>query len=74
MIRRCPLIAKQNEARRVCVQIRKVSPQSQNCGILYGMGNKDKGRREVKKPKKQVPKPEPSRPAITFVNKPTGTS
>jgi hypothetical protein len=38
------------------------------------MGNKDKGRREVKKPKKQVPKPEPNRPAITFVNKPTDAS
>jgi hypothetical protein len=46
----------------------------QNCGMLYGMGNKDRGNREVKKPKKKVPKPEPSRPAITFVNKPTGSS
>jgi hypothetical protein len=46
----------------------------ENCGMLCGMGNKDKGRREVKKPKKQVPKPEPSRPAVTFVDKPTGPS
>jgi hypothetical protein len=38
------------------------------------MGNKDKGRREVKKPKKKVPKPEPNRPAITFVDKPAGPS
>jgi hypothetical protein len=33
------------------------------------MGNKDARRREVKQPKKKPPKPEPSRPAITFVNK-----
>jgi hypothetical protein len=38
------------------------------------MGNKDARRREVKKPKKKVPKPEPNRPAITFVNKPTDAS
>jgi len=44
------------------------------CGILCGMGNKDARRREVKKPKKKVPKPEPNRPAITFVNKPTDPS
>ena len=48
--------------------------KSKNCGILCGMGNKDARRREVKKPKKKVPKPEPNRPAITFVNKPTDPS
>jgi hypothetical protein len=26
-----------------------------------GMGNKDRGKREVKKPKKQTPKPAPAR-------------
>lgn len=26
-----------------------------------GMGNKDRGKREAKKPKKQVPKPAPAR-------------
>jgi hypothetical protein len=36
------------------------------------MGNKDARRREVKKPKKKTPKPEPNRPAITFVNKTSG--
>jgi hypothetical protein len=36
------------------------------------MGNKDKGRREVKKPKKKTPKAEPGRPAIAFVNKVSG--
>jgi hypothetical protein len=38
------------------------------------MGNKDARRREVKKPKKKTPKPEPNRPAITFVNKTSGPS
>ncbi len=37
------------------------------------MGNKDKGRREVKKPKKKTPKAEPGRPAIAFVNKVSGS-
>ncbi len=46
----------------------------ENCGILFGMGNKDARRREVKKPKKKVPKPEPTRAPITFVNKPTTPS
>jgi hypothetical protein len=27
----------------------------------FGMGNKDRGKREVKKPKKQTPKPAPAR-------------
>ncbi len=32
-----------------------------SCGNLARMGNRDKGRREAKKPKKQVPKPGPTR-------------
>jgi hypothetical protein len=55
-------------------QIRLTVAKSKNCGILCGMGNKDARRREVKKPKKKVPKPEPNRPAITFVNKPSTPS
>src|ERR1700693_1101607 len=47
----------------------KMSQPLRNCGMLWGMGNKDARRREVKQPKKKPPKPEPSRPAITFVNK-----
>jgi hypothetical protein len=31
------------------------------CGILFRMGNKDKGRKETKKAPKPKPKPEPGR-------------
>jgi hypothetical protein len=55
-------------------QTRLTVAKYKNCGILWGMGNKDARRREVKKPKKKAPKPEPNRPAITFVNKPSTPS
>jgi hypothetical protein len=29
----------------------------QDCGIISDMGNKDSRRREIKKPKKKIPKP-----------------
>ena len=45
--------------------------------LLPGQENgKKKKKRKAKAgaPEKKVPKPEPNRPAITFVDKPTGTS
>jgi len=39
-------------------------------GKLYGMGSKDKGRKEVKKAPKPKPKPEPGRKREVFTPPP----
>jgi hypothetical protein len=39
-------------------------------GTLFGMGSKDKGRKEVKKAPKPKPKPEPGRKRETFAPAP----
>ena len=40
------------------------------CGKLFAMGNKDRGNREKKKPKKAAP-PKVYQPTVTTINKPT---
>jgi hypothetical protein len=40
------------------------------CGKLLAMGNKDRGNREKKKPKKAAP-PKVYQPTVTTINKPT---
>ena len=45
-------------------------PQARDCGILSGMGSKDKGRKETKKAPKPKPKPEPGRKRELFTPAP----